>query len=78
MGYSSKLSKEDHKKAQIFARLTYAGIMLMFLSLCAVAVFVTMQQEKNKDGFRAIEVSQPISFIDKTYLKEDAPQQDNN
>ena len=46
MGYTSKLSKEDHKRAQVFARLTYAGVMLMFLTLCAVAVFVTMQQEK--------------------------------
>lgn len=72
MGYTSKLNTDDHRRAQIFARLTYVGVMLTFLTLCTVAVIVTMKQEKEKEGFKAIKVSQPISFFDKTYLKDEA------
>jgi hypothetical protein len=65
---TSKLSKEEHRKSALFARLTYAAIIVTFVTLCTVAVVVTMNEERNKKGFRAIKVTQPISFIDRTYL----------
>ena len=70
MGYSSKLSHETHRKSQWFAQCVYGAIIISFVTLCAIAVTVTMNQESHKKGFKAIRVTQPISFIDKTYLKK--------
>jgi hypothetical protein len=59
---------EKHRKSQLYARLTYAAIILTFLSVCSTAVFFTMQMESKKTGFRAIHVKKPISFFDYTYV----------
>ena len=63
-----KLSHEQHKRSQWAARSIYFLIMGLFLTICAVAVTTTMKWEREKTGFRAIHVRQPISFIDTTYL----------
>jgi len=62
--------REKHRRSQLYARITYASILLIFFSVCATAVFFTMQMESHKEGFRAIEVSKPISFVDYTYVKK--------
>jgi len=59
---------EKKRRAALYARLTYAGVMLVFITICAVAVVMTMQKESNKSSFRAIKVSKPIYFIDYTYV----------
>ena len=61
---------EKHRRSQLYARLTYVTIILIFLSVCGTAVFFTMQSESHKEGFRAIEVEKPISFVDYTYVKK--------
>ncbi|MEM0951298.1 MAG: hypothetical protein AAGI66_04035 [Cyanobacteria bacterium P01_H01_bin.74] len=61
-------AKEKHRQSQIIARLTYAGIILVFLSVCCFAVYSTMQMERQKTGFKAIHVKKPISFFDYTYV----------
>ncbi len=72
MGYTSKLSAEDHKKSKNFAIIAYVGVMMVFMTIIAVAVTVTMQQEASKTSFKAIKVSKPISFFDKTYMNDEA------
>lgn len=62
---------EKHRRSQLYARLTYVGIILIFVSVCAVAVLTTMSNESKREGFRPIEVSKPISFFDYTYVKKD-------
>ncbi len=62
---------EKHRRSQLYARLTYVGIILVFVSVCAVAVLTTMNNEANREGFRPIEVSKPISFFDYSYVKKD-------
>jgi hypothetical protein len=65
---------EKHRRAQLYARLTYAGVIVVFLSVCAIAVLATMKHESEKEGFRAIHVAKPISFFDYTYVdKNKAP-----
>jgi hypothetical protein len=59
---------EKHRRAQWYARLTYLAVMVIFVSICAVAVVSTMQRERAKEGFRAIRVEKPISFFDYTYV----------
>ena len=63
---------EKHRRSQLYARLTYFLIILVFVSVCAIAVLTTMNIESNREGFRPIEVSKPISFFDYTYVKKDA------
>lgn len=62
---------EKHRRAQLYARLTYGGIIVIFVSVCAIAVITTMNIEANREGYRPIEVSKPISFFDYTYVKKD-------
>ncbi|HEY9745360.1 MAG TPA: hypothetical protein V6C99_03995 [Oculatellaceae cyanobacterium] len=62
--------REKHRRSQLYARLTYVAIILIFVTVCGTAVFFTMQMERQKEGFRAIEVSKPISFFDYTYVKK--------
>jgi hypothetical protein len=62
---------EKHRRAQLYARLTYGGIIVIFVSVCAIAVLTTMNIEANREGYRPIEVSKPISFFDYTYVKKD-------
>ncbi len=62
---------EKHRKSQLYARLTYGLIIVVFLSVCAIAVISTMRMESERQGFRPIEVSKPISFFDYTYVKKD-------
>ena len=71
MAIINKLSEEDHKKSKLVARLMYAMVMLVFVSVCTIAVIACMKMESEKEGFRPITVKQPISFIDKTYLKKE-------
>lgn len=67
---------EKHRRAQLYARFTYAGIIIIFVSVCAIAVLTTMNNERNKEGFQAIHLSKPISFFDYTYVdKKPAEQQ---
>jgi hypothetical protein len=72
MGTTSKLTAEQHRKSTLYARLTYLTIITTFLTICTVAVLTMMKMEQEKTGFKAIQVTQPISFFDKTYLKKDA------
>lgn len=62
---------EKHRRAKLYARLTYAAIIIVFLSVCTVAVLTTMNIESQREGYRPIEVSKPISFFDYTYVKKD-------
>lgn len=62
---------EKHRRSQLYATLTYGGVILVFVSVCAMAVFFSMQAESNRQGFRPIEVTKPISFFDYTYVKKD-------
>jgi hypothetical protein len=67
---------EKHRRSQLYARFTYFGIIVVFVSVCAVAVLTTMSNERNKEGFRAIHLSKPISFFDYTYVdKKETPKQ---
>jgi hypothetical protein len=59
---------EKNRRAQLYARLTYVAIVVVFLSVCAVAVGSTMYTESHKETFKAIHVSKPISFFDNTYV----------
>ena len=59
---------EKHRRAQHYARLTYLGIILIFLTICTVAVLTTMSNEEHKTSFRAIHVHKPISFFDYSYV----------
>lgn len=77
MSHSPELKElsplEKHRRSQLYARLTYVMIMGIFLTICAVAVTTMMAMEREKEGFRAIELSKPISFFDYTYVKKPAP-----
>jgi hypothetical protein len=67
---------EKHRRAQLYARLTYFGVIVVFVSVCAIAVTATMRSESTKETFRAIHVKKPISFVDYTYVdKQKAPGQ---
>lgn len=59
---------QKHKKSVWIARATYAAIMLSFLTVVVVAVSMVMEMEKSKTTFKAIKVTQPISYFDKTYV----------
>jgi hypothetical protein len=59
---------EKHRRAQLYARLTYGAIIVTFVGVCAIAVIATMNMEANKETFRAIHVTKPISGFDTTYL----------
>jgi thiol:disulfide interchange protein len=59
------------KKTHMTARLVYVSVIIVFIGLCSVAVVTTMEMEKAKQGFKPITVKQPISFIDRTYLKSE-------
>ena len=61
---------QKHKKSVWIARATYAAIMLSFLTVVVVAVSMVMEMEKSKTTFKAIKVTQPISYFDKTYVDE--------
>lgn len=66
---------EKHRRAQLYARLTYFAVIVVFVSVCAIAVTATMHTESTKEGFRAIHVTKPISFVDYTYVdKNNTPQ----
>lgn len=67
----SKLSPEQHKRSRRFAIITYSMVIVTFVSICTIAVVTTMQMEKNKQGFKAIKVTKPISFIDYTYVDKE-------
>lgn len=64
--WSTNKTNEEHR----IAIVVYALIFVAFLTLISTAVITTMNMEKNKTGFRAIEVEEPISFFDKTYMKD--------
>jgi hypothetical protein len=66
---------EKHRRAQLYARLTYVGIICVFLTVCAIAVLATMKHEREKEGFRAIHLKKPISFFDYTYVDKPSPAQ---
>src|SRR4051794_35505278 len=73
MGSASRISlDEKRRRAKLYARLTYVGVILIFLTICTIAVIATMQHEREKEGFRAIHVSKPISFFDYTYVDSPA------
>lgn len=61
---------EKHRRAQLYARFTYAGVIVVFLSVCTIAVVCTMKNEQEKEGFKAIHVEKPISFFDYTYVDQ--------
>ena len=66
---------EKYRKSVWIARCTYAAIMLSFLTVVVVAVTMVMQMEKSKTTFKAIKVTQPISYFDKTYVDESGKEQ---
>jgi hypothetical protein len=61
---------EKYRRSKLYARLTYGAIILTFLSVCAIAVVTTMMNERNKEGFKAIRLSKPISYFDYTYVDQ--------
>jgi hypothetical protein len=61
---------QKHKKSVWIDRATYAAIMLSFLTVVVVAVSMVMEMEKSKTTFKAIKVTQPISYFDKTYVDD--------
>ena len=67
---SSLSPAEKHRRAQWAARVAYLAVMLIFVSICAIAVTSTMQHEREKEGFHAIRVKKPISFFDYTYVSK--------
>lgn len=69
-----RLSPDQHKRSTWVARCMYLLIMGLFLTICTVAVTTTMTWEREKTGFRAITVKQPMSFIDDTYMPQKAPE----
>lgn len=71
MTQSTSLNPSENRRAVIFARFVYAVIFFSFIGVCAIAVTVTMAEEKNKTGFKAIEVEAPISFVDRTYMRDE-------
>lgn len=73
MTQTRKLTPEEHQRAVKYARMTYAIIIFSFLSVVTIAVVTTMAMEKSNTGFHAITVKKPISFFDKTYLKQESP-----
>jgi ABC-type Fe3+ transport system permease subunit len=52
------------------ARNVYIVIIMSFITVCTVAVVLSIQLEANKKGFQAIETTRPVSFFDKTYMKK--------
>lgn len=67
----TKLSPEEHKRAVIFARLVYVMVAVAFVSICTVAVLASMEMEKHRTGYKPITVKTPISFFDRSYMKEE-------
>lgn len=64
---------KDVKKSWLIALLilgAYAG-----LAIFGANMIIKMEAAK-PNKFKAVEVTQPISFIDKTYLSDDATQSD--
>lgn len=70
MSQPTQLSPSEHRRAVIFARFVYAFILFSFIGVCAFAVIFTMNEEKSRSGFKAIKVTAPISFMDRTYMDE--------
>jgi hypothetical protein len=68
----SPFEKPTFTRKGLQAWLIAVTILGTFFSIAGFAVITTMNMEKNKTGFKAIEVEQPISFLDTTYLKHDA------
>lgn len=66
--------KYDRRAEYVAARNTYILIFGTFLTLCIIAVIATTRMEAAKTGFKPITTTAPMSFIDKTYMKQDAEQ----
>jgi hypothetical protein len=65
------ISEEDkRRRAIVTARIVYALVFFSFISLCVIAVTVTMAMEKDKPGFQQIKVEKPISYFDRTYMDD--------
>lgn len=80
--YKTNMDAEEARRSTFVARLIYAFVFTMFVSLCVLAVTTTMAMEKtrqqqNRTGFRAITVKRPVSFFDKTYLNDEPAQTPN-
>ncbi|MCA9799809.1 MAG: hypothetical protein KC474_09675 [Cyanobacteria bacterium HKST-UBA04] len=67
-GKGLPLPKDAEFKA---ARNTYILIIVSFLSVITMAVTLTVLQESQHKGFRAIETTAPMSFFDRTYMVDD-------
>jgi len=71
------LSPDDEKrklKKQIqFAVVVAAAVLLTYAGLAVVAANLMVSRENNRNGFKAVQVEKPISFIDNTYVSK--PQQ---
>ncbi len=64
-----QLKKEAEHQAQFrAARNVYLIIVASFLTVCTVAVIITMKTAASQTGFQAIHTSTPIAFFDKTYM----------
>ena len=61
---------KELKKSSNFARNVTIGVLLTYMTLAAIGAAVMMNMEQNKTGFQQIEVTQPIWFFDKTYMKD--------
>ena len=63
--------ENSHSRSEyLTAWVVYGLILGTFVTVATVAVILTSQREAQKEGFRAIETAQPISFFDKTYMKK--------
>ncbi len=63
--------REKHRRAQLYARLTYGLIIVVFVAVCGVAVVASMAMERDRQGFRPIQVSKPIAFFDDSAVNKD-------
>jgi len=61
---------EKHRRAQLYALLTYGTIIVTFVGVCAIAVIAMMNMEAHKETFHAITVTKPISGFDTTYMNK--------
>lgn len=63
--------KAKLKKQIRFAIVVASLVLFTYGGLAVVAANLMVQQENNRKGFKSVQVEQPISFIDKTYMNKE-------
>ncbi len=60
--------KTKLKKQIKFAVIVAVLVLFTYGGLAVVAANLMVKKENNRKGFKSVQVEQPISFIDKTYV----------